>query len=532
LELHRLHPNGGPPAVSDPGQPPASSVERKLVTILSADVAEYSRLMAEDEEHTLRIFRDHSQTFRALVDLYHGRIFNTAGDAILAEFTSPVEAVRCATEIQAALRTRNDQLPLTRQVKFRIGVNLGDVMVQNSDLLGDGVNVAARLQGAAAPGGICISGSVYDQIRNKLTLGFESLGERRFKNIPQPVRTFTISGTDEDGELPPKKQSAGRPRLLVKSTVAALSLLVLAGGYWMYSASRTNQADQIGAAPESGGLAAAGPNAAATQAGAQDEARSLVMQSNALLTDAQKLRRPSREIQALTDANTKIVALALQLHDLGKNPGETAKIDSLTAQIKELAANMSRGEATALGRASKTLWRDMEQPPGKTVAPDAAAAIAAASQAKTKLDDAVAAVNNAQDATVSLTATRQALAAYDAFTTAYGAAAQFYIVARRGDFSALAAVVHSTSDQLVALGKVSKPWVLASRARRDAYKSLADNATEASTLVTQLNELERGAVAANDLRKLSGALAQATAIKDRLDGLLVSSNAAYRVYNQ
>jgi hypothetical protein len=100
--------------------------------------------------------------------------------------------------------------------------------------------------------------------------------------------------------------------------------------------------------------------------------------------------------------------------------------------------------------------------------PDAAAAIAAANQAKTKLDDAVAAVNNAQDATVSLTATKQALAAYDSFTTAYGAAAQFYIVARRGDFSVLAAAVHSTSDQLVALGKVSKPWVLASRARRDA----------------------------------------------------------------
>ena len=108
------------------------------MTILSADVAEYSRLMADDEEQTLRIFREHSQTFMALVDEHHGRVFNTAGDAILAEFASPVEAVRCATEIQAALRTRNDQLQPIRQVRFRIGVNLGDVMVQNSDLLGDG----------------------------------------------------------------------------------------------------------------------------------------------------------------------------------------------------------------------------------------------------------------------------------------------------------------------------------------------------------------------------------------------------------
>src|SRR5215470_11952518 len=114
-----------------------SVVERKLVTILSADVAEYSRLMAEDEEHTLRVFREHTQTVRALVEMHHGRIFNTAGDAFLVEFTSPVEAVRCATDIQAALRTRNDQLPKNKQVKFRIGINLGDVMEHNSDLLGD-----------------------------------------------------------------------------------------------------------------------------------------------------------------------------------------------------------------------------------------------------------------------------------------------------------------------------------------------------------------------------------------------------------
>ena len=237
MELHRLHPDKpGSPGANEPDQSPASMLERKLVTILSADVAEFSRLMAEDEEQTLRIFRDHSQTFRALVDLYHGRIFNTAGDAILAEFTSPVEAVRCATEIQAALRTRNDHLPLTRQVRFRIGVNLGDVMVQNSDLLGDGVNVAARLQGAAAPGGICISGSVYDQIRNKLTLGFESLGERRYKNISQPVRTFSIGGAGEDAELPASKKSPHRPKALSGYAIAALSVLLLAGGYWAYSA--------------------------------------------------------------------------------------------------------------------------------------------------------------------------------------------------------------------------------------------------------------------------------------------------------
>ena len=185
---------------------PSSMLERKLATILSADVAGYSRLMAEDEEQTLRIFRGHREIFESVVAMHRGRIFNTAGDAILAEFPSAVEAVRCATEIQTAVRTRNDQFPEARQVKFRIAVNLGDVMVQGGDLLGDGVNVAARLQAAAEPGGICISGSVYDQIRNKLSLSFRSLGERSFKNIPQPVRTFSITETEDHGALPARKR--------------------------------------------------------------------------------------------------------------------------------------------------------------------------------------------------------------------------------------------------------------------------------------------------------------------------------------
>src|SRR5215510_8253217 len=180
----------------------ADGLERKLATILSADVAAYSRLMAEDEERALQTFRAHKEVFEKLVQLHRGRVFNTAGDAILAEFGSAVEAVRCATEIQAALRTRNDQLPSERQVNFRIGVNLGDVMVQGTDLLGDGVNVAARLQAAAEPGGICISGSIYDQIRNKLSLTFRSLGEQTFKNIPQPVRTFSIAGSEAHGAFP------------------------------------------------------------------------------------------------------------------------------------------------------------------------------------------------------------------------------------------------------------------------------------------------------------------------------------------
>jgi class 3 adenylate cyclase len=224
--------------------PSSQSLERKLATILSADVAEFSRLMGEDEEQTLRIFRGHKQVFESLVTMHRGRIFNTAGDAILAEFASAVEAVRCATDIQAALRTRNDQLPPSRQVRFRIGINLGDVMVHGQDLLGDGVNVAARLQTAAAPGGICISGSVYDQISNKLSLSFQSRGEMSFKNIQQPVRTFSITEAEGGATLPASKPPPAKGRSAKWIAVGFLLLALLAGGgYWAYTVNERNKAE-------------------------------------------------------------------------------------------------------------------------------------------------------------------------------------------------------------------------------------------------------------------------------------------------
>ena len=224
-------------------------LERKLATILSADVAEYSRLMAEDEEQTVRILRAHRSVIDSLVSQHRGRVFNTAGDAVLVEFASTVEAVRCATEIQAALRTRNDQLPLARQVRFRLGINVGDVMLQGSDLLGDGVNIAARLQSAAEPGGIRISGSVYDQIRNKLSLSFRSLGEQTFKNIPQPVRTFSITESAEQGVLPTPHFIRYRIGALKWLAVASALLIVLALGYWVYSNSQSGVQDGLYAGP-------------------------------------------------------------------------------------------------------------------------------------------------------------------------------------------------------------------------------------------------------------------------------------------
>jgi class 3 adenylate cyclase len=216
--------------VEDSGAPrvdPHSNIERRVATIMHADIAGYSRLMGEDEEHTIRRFRGHREIFESVVKMHRGRIFNTAGDALLAEFPSSVEAVRCATEIQAALHTRNEQLPPKARLQFRIGINLGDVIVQGGDLLGDGVNIAARVQTAADPGGISISGSVYDQIQNKLSLHFQPLGEKSFKNIAQPIRTFAI-------QLGNTAPPAPRPRWGVLAGGVAGVVALASAGYWGY----------------------------------------------------------------------------------------------------------------------------------------------------------------------------------------------------------------------------------------------------------------------------------------------------------
>jgi adenylate cyclase len=167
-------------------------IKRKLTTILAADVVGYSKMMAVDEEATLRTFR----TYRAVIDeltaRHDGRLFNTAGDAVLLEFGSAVEAVRCAIAIQEDLAVRNAQLADDHQMRFRIGINVGDVMIEGDDLFGDGVNVAARLEGLAEPGGVCISGSTFEQVKNKMSIGFEDIGPQAVKNIPQPVQSFKI----------------------------------------------------------------------------------------------------------------------------------------------------------------------------------------------------------------------------------------------------------------------------------------------------------------------------------------------------
>jgi len=167
-------------------------VERKLAAILCADVHGYSRLMGEDEEATLRTLTSHRKLIDSQIEQHHGRFVNSAGDSVLAEFASVVEAVNCAVAIQTELKAQNANLPPARRMEFRIGVNLGDVMVEGEQIYGEGVNVAARLESLAEPGGICISRTVHENIRNKLPLNFEDLGEQAVKNIAEPVFVYRV----------------------------------------------------------------------------------------------------------------------------------------------------------------------------------------------------------------------------------------------------------------------------------------------------------------------------------------------------
>src|SRR5258708_14493312 len=160
---------------------------RRLAAILCADVFGYSRLMGEDEEATLDTLTSHRRLIDSQIDQHHGRFVNSAGDSVLAEFASVVEAVNCAVEIQTGLKAENASLAPERRMEFRIAVNLGDVMVEGEQIYGDGVNVAARLESIAEPGGINISDTVHAQIKNKLALRYDDLGEQNAKNIAQPV---------------------------------------------------------------------------------------------------------------------------------------------------------------------------------------------------------------------------------------------------------------------------------------------------------------------------------------------------------
>lgn len=203
------------------------SNSRRLTTVLAADVVAYSKMTARNEEHAVRLVSRRFATATAFVQQHDGRVFNTAGDALMAEFSSPVEAVRCAVEIQEAMRTANELAGEEDRLQLRIGINVGDVMVSGGDLLGDGVNVAARLEGLALAGGICVSSSVYEQLIGKLTLGAEDLGEQQVKNMPRPIRAYRLTPQGA-----PPVRSGGQRRLVTRLVLPALGIAAVGTVAW------------------------------------------------------------------------------------------------------------------------------------------------------------------------------------------------------------------------------------------------------------------------------------------------------------
>jgi adenylate cyclase len=205
--------------------------KRKLSAILSADVEGYSRLMGEDEDATIRTLTTYRELMSKLIQKHRGRVVDSPGDNLLAEFGSVVDAVRCAVEIQEELRVRNAELPENRRMHFRIGINLGDVVEEGERIYGDGVNIAARVEGLAEGGGICISGTVYDSIKNKLTLSYEPIGEHAVKNIKEPVRVYRM----RVGPEAVTQQKARPKRWMWPAVAAVIALIIVAGAVTIWN---------------------------------------------------------------------------------------------------------------------------------------------------------------------------------------------------------------------------------------------------------------------------------------------------------
>ncbi|UCF02909.1 MAG: adenylate/guanylate cyclase domain-containing protein [Deltaproteobacteria bacterium] len=211
--------------------------KRKLTAILSADVKGYSRLMGEDEEATVRTITAHRKVITSVIEKYRGRVVDSPGDNILTEFVSVVDAVQSAVEIQEVIRAKNAELPEERRMEFRIGINLGDVIQEGQRIYGDGVNIAARVEGLAEPGGICISGSAYEQIENKLALGYDYIGEHTVKNIVKPIRVYRVpTGPETVQKFPAEGRHV--PKYQRVSLAVVIALLVVAGGVAIWKSSQ------------------------------------------------------------------------------------------------------------------------------------------------------------------------------------------------------------------------------------------------------------------------------------------------------
>ena len=208
------------------GTPGQSRIERRLTAILAADIAGYSRLMGVDEVGTACALREHRAAVDPIMASHGGRIVKTSGDGVLVEFPSIVAAVECAVAVQMRMAERNADLPEDRQMRFRIGINLGDVLIEGDDILGDGVNVAARLEGIAEPGGIYMSDAAYHQVQDKISAEFVDMGEQHLKNIARPVRAYAIRSAEPRASPDVTISAASVPKL----SLVVLPFANLGGG--------------------------------------------------------------------------------------------------------------------------------------------------------------------------------------------------------------------------------------------------------------------------------------------------------------
>jgi class 3 adenylate cyclase len=320
-------------------------VKRKLAAILAADAVGYSRMMAADEEGTMKVLSAHRSMIDGIIEFHEGRIINTAGDSVLAEFASPTQAVRCAVEIQDALKTRNDTLPEDRRMHFRIGVNLGDVMVKGDDLLGDGVNVAARLEGIAEPGKIYIASSVYDQIAGKLDLGFVDLGEQTLKNIDRPIRAYRVD-RDSRGVTVAKRKSGAKPISWIAAALAAVALG--AGVLWF-------QGQQAASRQEESAKAKAAADAEIAKARAEaEEARKTAAAAAGTAAAAQRALEEQRIAATRARAQAELSAARSDAEATRRKADAELSAASETRRVAEAAAKTA-AEAAAKAQAAAAI---------------------------------------------------------------------------------------------------------------------------------------------------------------------------------
>ena len=392
-------------------------LKRRLTCILATDAVGYSRLVNEDETGALRVLAAHRAVIDGIIAYHDGRIANTAGDSVLAEFGSVVEGVRCAVEIQDALKTRNEALPEHQRMLFRIGINLGEVVVKGDDLLGDGVNVAARLQSIAPPGGILVSSSVYDQITGKLDLGFQDMGEQELKNISRPIRAFSVSGASGATRAPAARlaTTVGRSRA-VPIAIGVVALVALAGGVaWMQGwMGGSRPAETSVAVPDPAKAKLEAELAASEKARAQAEQRASTADADAIRARAEAevaaMRAKAETEAAATKAKVQAEMAALRAQAAQEaSRTKAADAEAIKARAEtEAAALRAKAETEAAAVKAKAqadvVAMQTKAAQEAKAAQDAAAGKAAQEAAAVKAAQDAAAAKAAQDASVAKSA--------------------------------------------------------------------------------------------------------------------------------